>query len=163
MGKHSIEKKKNDKKVLYICIFIIIIALMICFGIILDRNNIIKTNKQNKISSQIPDYTIQSKTIEGEKLVIKSNSDYNKYIEYIFEENVLSKVNIYQQFENEELYKTKKNKYQQQENINLIKFDDNRFVLEIGKTNFGTDEGLTYEQVYDKYVVQIIGSYEVVE
>ena len=158
MGKHSIEKTEKNKKILKILIILIILVL-VCIGIyfiIRNKDLIIKNNS-------IGNYTVKTKTIENEKLVLKSNADYNRYIEFIFENKVISKLRIYEQFENKDEYEEKKSEYEAQDIFKIIYKNDKKQILEIQKLDLGTDEGLTYEEIYDKYINQIIGSYEVVE
>ena len=90
MGKHSIEKEK--KKINFkreIIAILIIIALVFGINFILSHRNLQKD--QTDAYTEIKNL----KTIEGKRLVIKSNSEYNKIIEYIFEKDVLKTVKIY--------------------------------------------------------------------
>lgn len=155
MGKHSIEKEKkkiNLKKEL-IAIFIITI-LIIGINFLLSHRGVIENN--NAFESET------SKTIEGEKLVIKSNSEYNKVIEYTFENNVVRQVVIYEQFEEEEKFEKTKATYDLIDEIEVISVNNEQLSLKIEKKDFGSDTGMSYEQIYDKYLVQIIGAYEII-
>lgn len=152
MGKHSIKREKenfNKKRLLIILVLIILIVA----GVFIIQN-FFKT-KNNTLVGNL-------KTIEGEKLVLKSNSDYNKIIEYIFDNDKLKTVKIYEQFEKEDKYKEKKDAYNLANDINVIKTDDKDLLIEIEKKDLGTDEGLSYEQLYDKYIVRLIDIYTVV-
>lgn len=153
MGKHSVEK---ERKINYKLLLFFLIIILLLLGLYFLRNNIEINNKTSNTSIS------EAKTIEGKKIVVKSTSDFNKIIEFDFKKKILSSVKIYEQFELQEKYKEKKKNYEFDDTTNITYFDDNKFILEIEKTDFGTDEGLTYEQVYDKYVVQIIGAYEVI-
>ena len=87
MGKHSIEKEKkkiNLKK--EIIAILVIIALVFGINFILSHRNLQEEQKNIEKKSEIKN----SKTIEGEKLVIKSNSEYNRIVEYTFENNILN-------------------------------------------------------------------------
>lgn len=156
MGKHSIEKEKkkiNLKKEL-IAIFIIII-LIIGINFLLSHRDIVEKN--NSFESET------SKTIEGKKLVIKSNSDYNKVIEYTFENNVVKQVVIYEQFEEKEKFEQTKTTYELIDTVEIIDIDKEKLTIQIEKKDFGSDTGMSYEQIYDKYLVQIIGAYEIIK
>lgn len=160
MGRHSLEKEKkkiNLKKELIA--ILIIIALVFGINFILSYRNI-KTEKQQKenITS-----IIDSKTIEGEKLVIKSNSEYNRVVEYTFENNTLKTVKMYEKFEEKEKFEQTKKTYEVLKSIEIINVNEQELSIEIEKNDFGTDTGLTYEQIYDKYLVQIIGAYQVIK
>ena len=98
MGKHSEEKKGIDKKWLIIIIAVIIlVAVGITATILIIKY---KPNFGNQNITSIKD----EKTVEQEKLVLKSNLDYNKIIEYIFENNIVKTTKIYEQFEQKETY-----------------------------------------------------------
>lgn len=155
MGKHSKETENNNK------IFIkIIVVIFIVLAVILVYNY------RNKINFNILNTkkTIRNeKTVKNEKLVLKSINDYNKIIEYKFENNILDTVKIYEQFEKNDEYEKIKQSYQNLSNIKIIKIDDKELSIEIQKYDFGTDTNLTYDELYDKYLVQIVGAYEIVE
>lgn len=154
MGKHSIKKEKknfNKKRLLIILVLIILIVA----GVFIIQNTNLFKSKNNTLAENL-------KTVEGEKLVLKSNSDYNKIIEYIFDNDKLKTVKIYEQFEKEDKYKEKKDAYNLANDINVIKTDDKDLLIEIEKKDLGTDEGLSYEQLYDKYIVRLIDIYTVV-
>lgn len=164
MGKHSIEKPKkkiNLKKELLAVI--IIIALVFGINFILSHREAIIEKQENETLSNSGISIINSKTIQGQKLVIKSNSDYNKIIEYTFENNVLKTVRIYEQFETKETFEPKKQNYEMIENIKIINVNEQELSIEIEKKDFGSDTGKTYEEIYDKYLVQIIGAYQIVK
>lgn len=158
MGKHSEEKEKkkiNFKKELLSLLIVIILV----FGI-----NLILSNKEIFIEQPKEFISIKnSKTIEGQTLVIKSNSEYNRIIEYTFENNILKTVKIYEQFEEKEQYDAKKENYEIADDIEIINLNEQEIAIEIEKKDFGTDTGMTYEQIYDKYLVQIIGAYQIIK
>lgn len=158
MEKHSIEKEK--KKINFkreIIAILIIIALVFGINFILSHRNLQK--------DQTDTYTgIKNlKTIEGKRLVIKSNSEYNKIIEYIFEKDVLKTVKIYEQFEKREEFDQKKNNYEITDSIEIININEKELSIEIEKKDLGSETGKTYEEIYDKYLVQIIGAYQIIK
>lgn len=156
MGKHSKEKSKikiNYKKEL-IAVFIII-ALVFGINYVLSYRNTQEEKKDNDINN--------SKTIEGERLVIKSNFDYNKVVEFMFENNIVKTIKIYEQYETKEEYEEKKAGYELLENIQILDTNDNELSIEIEKKDFGSDTGLSYEEIYNKYIVQIIGGYSIIQ
>lgn len=164
MGKHSIEKPKkkiNLKKELLAVI--IIIALVFGINFILSHREVIIEKQEKETLSNAETSIINSKTIEGQKLVIKSNSDYNKIIEYTFENNVLKTVRVYEQFETKETFEPKKQNYEMIKNIKIINVNEQELSIEIEKNDFGSDAGKTYEEIYDKYLVQIIGAYQIIK
>lgn len=158
MGKHSIEKEK--KKINFkreIIAILIIIALVFGINFILSHRNLQKD--QTDAYTEIKNL----KTIEGKRLVIKSNSEYNKIIEYIFEKDVLKTVKIYEQFEKREEFDQKKNNYEITDSIEIININEKELSIEIEKKELGSETGKTYEEIYDKYLVQIIGAYQIIE
>lgn len=158
MGKHSIEEEKkkiNFKKE----IIAILIIIFLVFGI-----NFILSHKNLQKDQTDTDTGIKnSKTIEGKKLVIKSNSEYNKIIEYIFENDVLKTVKMYEQFEEKEEFEQKKNNYKMADSIEIININEKELSIEIEKKDFGSDTGKTYGEIYDKYLIQIIGAYHIIQ
>lgn len=156
MGKHSLEKEKkiiNLKKELIAVSIIVILFLGINF--MLSHRNIQEEQKYANINT--------SMTIEDQRLVIKSNSDYNKIIEYTFENNILKTVKMYEQFEEKEKFEQKRKTYDIVENVEIINANEQELSIEIEKKDFGSDTGKTYEEIYDKYLVQIIGAYEIIK
>ncbi len=167
MGKHSKQVKKRKVKLnIRYLVIIIIIAILIVTGIYIYRNKdsikniIFKENNKPNNTSKLSDSIINDVSIENECLVIKSLTDYNKIIEYKFENNNLKTVIIYEQFEEKQQYENKKKNYEEQENIVIKEANEQNLSIEIEKRDFGSDKDLTYEQIQDKYLVQIIGAYE---
>ena len=176
MGKHSKEKikEKKEKKqkqerkkkyniVRYI-IWGIVIGLLVVTGIYVHQNfnkfrNIVPQENSN-VDKEYEDSIKNSTTVENKVLVIKSLFEYNKIIEYTFEEDTLKTVIIYQQFEEQEKFENKKASYEKQDNIIIKNIDEKELSIEIEKTEFGTDTELSYEELCDKYLVQMIGAYE---
>ncbi len=155
MAKHSKEKitnKSNNRELIIFAIFIILLLV----GII--EVSIIRNEKTSRFNS-IKDST----TIEGERLVFKSTLEHNRIIECIFKNNILETVKIYQQFENSEDLEKEKEKYLNNSNITILNINEEERSIEIQKNDFGSDTGKSYEEIYDKYLVQIIGAYTIIE
>ena len=168
MAKHSKEKitnKSNNRALIIFAIFIILLLVGI-IEVSIIRNE--KTSRFNSIKirnektsrfNSIKDST----TIEDERLVFKSTSEHNRIIEYIFKNNILETVKIYQQFENNEDLEKEKEKYLNNSNITILNINEEERSIEIQKNDFGSDTGKSYEEIYDKYLVQIIGAYTIIE
>lgn len=155
MAKHSKEKitnKSNNRELIIFAIFIILLLV----GII--EVSIIRNEKTSRFNS-IKDST----TIEDERLVFKSTLEHNRIIESIFKNNILETVKIYQQFENNEDLEKEKEKYLNNSNITILNINEEERSIEIQKNDFGSDTGKSYEEIYDKYLVQIIGAYTIIE
>lgn len=155
MAKHSKEKitnKSNNRELIIFAIFIILLLV----GII--EVSIIRNEKTSRFNS-IKDST----TIEGERLVFKSTLEHNRIIECILKNNILETVKIYQQFENSEDLEKEKEKYLNNSNITILNINEEERSIEIQKNDFGSDTGKSYEEIYDKYLVQIIGAYTIIE
>ena len=155
MEKHSKKKitnKSNNRALIIFAIFIILLLV----GII--EVSIIRNEKTSRFNS-IKDST----TIEGERLVFKSTLEHNRIIESIFKNNILETVKIYQQFENNEDLEKEKEKYLNNSNITILNINEEERSIEIQKNDFGSDTGKSYEEIYDKYLVQIIGAYTIIE
>ena len=155
MAKHSKEKitnKSNNRELIIFAIFIILLLV----GII--EVSIIRNEKTSRFNS-IKDST----TIEGERLVFKSTLEHNRIIESIFKNNILETVKIYQQFENNEDLEKEKEKYLNNSNITILNINEEERSIEIQKNDFGSDTGKSYDEIYDKYLVQIIGAYTIIE
>lgn len=155
MGKHSKKKEKKKINIKKIIVFIITVIILV-FGF-----NFTQISGEEIISQVIGEKT--SAKVEEKKLVIKSNSDYNRKIEYGFENNILKTVKIYEQFEEKEKFETKKENYEIASNIEIINVNEQELSIEIDKKDFGSDTGKSYEEIYDKYLVQIVGAYKVIE
>lgn len=59
-----------------------------------------------------------------------------------------------------EYYDTEKEKYDKRTDVELIQTDDKQMIIYYRKTKLDDDEGLTYQEIYKKYM-GIIGAYEV--
>lgn len=147
------EEKINLKMLIIIAICIIVIALIGLAVYILKNPNILESN----ISTE------NLKTIENEKLVLKSNSDYNKIIEFIFEDNKVKTLRIYEQFEEMQEYEEARDAYNASENFEVIKTDDQKLWIEIERKELGEEKDMSYDQVYDKYLVEFIDLYTLIK
>ena len=147
------EEKINLKMLIIIAICIIVIALIGLAVYILKNPNILESN----ISTE------NQKTIENEKLVLKSNSDYNKIIEFIFEDNKVKTLRIYEQFEEMQEYEEARDAYNASENFEVIKTDDQKLWIEIERKELGEEKDMSYDQVYDKYLVEFIDLYTLIK
>ena len=157
MGKHSIEKerKKINKKHLIIIILMLIILVFV-FDL---KKEYVEEEIKTLINSD--DITV-SKTIEGKKLIIKSKIDYNRIIEYIFENDILKKIKIYEQFQDRIQFETTKNNYEKIDNIEIISINEQEQSIEIKKKDFESDTNKSYEEIYNKYLVQLVDIYELI-
>ena len=70
---------------------------------------------------------------------------------------------MYEQFEEKEEFEQKKSNYSMVDNIEIINTNEEELSIEIEKKDFGSDTGKTYEEIYDKYLVQIIGAYQIIQ
>lgn len=156
-SKHAKQEEKKSFKGIYIAILVILALIII--GLIVWKlpHNIITIGNKN-----VPNFQSMKddSTVEGEKLVFKSTSAYNKIMEYTFENKILKTVKIYEQFENEEDFKNLKEQYENKEAIKILNINEKEKSIEIEKLDFGSDKDKSYEEIYDKYLVQIIGAYE---
>ena len=164
MGKHFAKKEKNkNNKIMLLCI-ILLISFVFC-GVLLinyDVNNgfIYKqiTDSNNSIINMTKN---ENKKVseDTDVLKIKSNSDYDKVIEFIFNNNKLSNMVIEEKFETDEIYKKKKEIYNVSSEFNIIEVDDANRYIKYEKLNLETDENLTYDEIYNKYLVRFLDIY----
>lgn len=165
MAKHSKEKitnKSNNRELIIFAIFIILLLVGIIEVSIIRNEKTSRFKIRNEKTSRFNSIK-DSTTIEDERLVFKSTSEHNRIIEYIFKNNILETVKIYQQFENNEDLEKEKEKYLNNSNITILNINEEERAIEIQKNDFGSDTGKSYEEIYDKYLVQIIGAYTIIE
>ena len=98
-------------------------------------------------------------SIEHEKLVLKSTSEYNTIIEYVFEDNKAKTVKVYQEFEQKEEFNKKKENYEKQDDYKILYVNEEANSIEFERKDLGTEKDLTYEEISDKYLVKILGAY----
>lgn len=165
MAKHSKEKitnKSNNRALIIFAIFIILLLVGIIEVSIIRNEKTSRFKIRNEKTSRFNSIK-DSTTIEDERLVFKSTSEHNRIIEYIFKNNILETVKIYQQFENNEDLEKETEKYLNNSNITILNINEEERAIEIQKNDFGSDTGKSYEEIYDKYLVQIIGAYTIIE
>ena len=179
MGKHS---KHNDlevkyKKIIFLIIIIILFTIITIYNAQRENrqksgqsnlnyqnineemlNDIIVPVNNNKYQSILTDISI-----ENEKLVLQSLSNNNTIIEYQFKENLVEKIIVYEKFEKKEEFYKKKEIYSQIESIKLLYIDEKNMSIEFEKNDKGTDANLSYQEVYDKYLIRIVGGYKLIE
>ena len=176
-------KKKTTISIFVIAIIVILCCVYICFNNKFDsnsnqlakeynntnKNNNIESNKKGKVNKkedtkgekeklEIIDpitYLNDLKSQDGEKLVLKSKTTHNKYIEYDFKDNILNKVRIIEKFDDIQKYNRKKSNYELQDTIKILGSDENEMILIIEKLDLETDEGLDYEQIKKKYLIEL--------
>ena len=49
------------------------------------------------------------------------------------------------------------------DSIEIINTNEKELSIEIEKKDLGSETGKTYEEIYDKYLVQIIGAYQIIK
>ena len=166
MGKHSKIQEKHSKvkekkaknarisKVFFLLLlFIILILAMVC----MFQNQIRQLLfKDNNIFSKDEEIT------EQQKLVIKSTMDFNRVITFEFETNILKSINIYEQYEDKEKFLEDKKEIELMKDINIISIDEEELSIEIEKKDLGEDINKSYDEIYDKYLNELIGMYEIV-
>lgn len=158
MGKHSKEKEKNKINIKKWILAILIIIIVVFFIKLVLSNINLHIEEQQEIENTS---IITSKTIEEEILVIKSRSDYNRIVEFSFENNILKTVKMYEQFEDKERFLEKKQNYDIADNILIINMNEQELSIETERKDLGSDIGMSYNQIYNKYLVEMIGIYEI--
>ena len=157
-----ITNKSNNRELIIFAIFIILLLVGIIEVSIIRNEKTSRFKIRNEKTSRFNSIK-DSTTIEDERLVFKSTSEHNRIIEYIFKNNILETVKIYQQFENNEDLEKETEKYLNNSNITILNINEEERSIEIQKNDFGSDTGKSYEEIYDKYLVQIIGAYTIIE
>lgn len=157
------EKRKNIKPIIILVAIIVIVGLLAFFAIKYSENikSFIANLKEQKNSTNLAFQTIKNDTsIEHEKLVLKSTSEYNTIVEYVFEDNKAKTVKVYQEFEQKEEFNKKKENYEKQNAYKILYVNEETNSIEIERENLGTEQGLTYEELCEKYLVKILGAYD---
>lgn len=101
-------------------------------------------------------------TVSGERLVFRSKLDEQKIIQYDFKEGIVYKIKIQEKFNSESEFEQAKQMYSNENKYKIIFLDNNNLTIQVKKIDFGVDENLSYEGIYEKYIVQIIGAYELI-
>lgn len=150
-------KKENSSRLSKTIIVIILLTIVSIIGvyIFLSKSKI----TENTIKEDYNIVDLQEKSVEGEKLVLKSVYENNKIIEYIFNNNKLTKLKIYERYTDIEKFNDAKESYSNREDIEIISIDEKNFAIEYEKKDFGTDKDLSYNEIYNKYM-KIVGAYE---
>lgn len=165
MGKHNKEneKRKYIKPIIILVAIIVIVGLLAFFAIKYRKNikSFIANLKEQKNTTNLTFQTIKNDTsIEHEKLVLKSTSEYNTIIEYVFEDNKAKTVKVYQEFEQQEEFNKKKENYEKQDDYKILYVNEEANSIEFERKDLGTEKELTYEELSDKYLVKILGAYD---
>ena len=157
-------ENKYEKKTYKLIYFIIILILIIVFFLI-DKIFPISTVNENLINRNLTQLEVNNeKTIEKEKLILKSNYEENreKKIIYIFTNNIISEQRIYEKYNDSEHYIKQKSELENIEKNEIIDINDDSLEIYYKRLDLGDEEGFTYEEIYNKYM-GIIGAYEIVE
>lgn len=150
-------KKENSSRLSKTIIVIILLTIVSIIGVYIFLSKSKITENTIKEDYNIVDF--QEKSVEGEKLVLKSVYENNKIIEYIFNNNKLTKIKIYERYMDIEKFNDAKESYSNREDIEIISIDEKNFAIEYEKKDFGTDKDLSYNEIYNKYM-KIVGAYE---
>ncbi len=102
-------------------------------------------------------------TIEGEKLVFKSTMEDKRIVQYTFNNSVVCDIKIHEAFNDETKFEQAKQRYGDESKYKILFTDEANLRLEVRMLDLDVDKGLTYEQVAEKYLVQIIGAYEIIK
>ena len=153
------KEEKNSYKI--VIVFLIITVTV--WGIILCENKLLINYENSEKEQGRKSITAENVNIENKKLILKSNYEENreKKITYFFKENILEEVKIFEKYADEEIYIKERDKASKRADIELIKSDDKQLEIQYKKLRIGSDEGLSYEEIYNKYM-GIIGAYEIV-
>ena len=68
---------------------------------------------------------------------------------------------MYEQFEDKERFLEKKQNYDIADNILIINMNEQELSIETERKDLGSDIGMSYNQIYNKYLVEMIGIYEI--
>ncbi len=145
-----------------VIIILISLAVIVLIGIVL----FVLQNKYHFLSSKTAKDIIkikEEKTIEGKRLIIKDKFEFNKIVRFDFENNIVSRIQVYEQFGNKSKYEQAKESYNNLSNVNVLQQNDDQMYIFIEKNDFGSDTNLSYKEIYDKYLVQIIDAYELIQ
>lgn len=166
MGKHSkiqekhskVKEKKAKTSIISKCFFLLLLFIILILAIVCMFQDQIRQLlfKDNNIFSKGEGIT------EQQKLVIKSTMDFNRVITFEFETNILKSINIYEQYEDKEKFLEDKKEIELMKDINIINIDEEELSIEIEKKDLGEDINKSYDEIYDKYLNELIGMYEIV-
>lgn len=157
--KHSkVKEKKAKTSIISKCFFLLLLFIILILAIVCMFQDQIRQLlfKDNNIFSKGEGIT------EQQKLVIKSTMDFNRVITFEFETNILKSINIYEQYEEKEKFLEDKKEIELMKDINIISIDEEELSIEIEKKDLGEDINKSYDEIYDKYLNELIGMYEIV-
>lgn len=157
--KHSkVKEKKAKTSIISKCFFLLLLFIILILAIVCMFQDQIRQLlfKDNNIFSKGEGIT------EQQKLVIKSTMDFNRVITFEFETNILKSINIYEQYEDKEKFLEDKKEIELMKDINIINIDEEELSIEIEKKDLGEDINKSYDEIYDKYLNELIGMYEIV-
>lgn len=154
MGKHSKEVDKLNTKKMLLAVIIIISLFIIALAEIWTYKNEFKLSINNGFPQ------IEHKK---QKLLLKSTSDYDRILEFDFENEILKSLKIYEKFEDKQKFDKVKEKFIDNEEIDILDINEKKLSIKIEKLELGNDKGLSYDEIYDKYLVQIVGAYQQIQ
>lgn len=149
------EKKESKLKILLVFIVLVIIVGIIVGAIFAKPYVEDGVYELTSIENAI--------TIEGEKLVFKSTMEDKRIVQYTFNDGVACDIKIHEAFNDEAKFEQAKLRYGDESKYKILFIDEENLRLEVGMLDLGVDKGLTYEQVAEKYLVQIVGAYEIIK
>ena len=163
MGKHS--KVKENKKIKIHKSKVLIILLIIITFILISfifkepiKNLILKIQLKDEWKE-----TAQTNEKNSNKqLTLKSILDYNRIITFEFDNNILQTIIVYEQYKEKEEFLEKKKNVEIMQNIEVLNINENEQSIEIKKNDLGEDKNKSYEEIYDKYINQLIGMYKII-
>lgn len=163
MGKHS--KVKENKKIkihkskVLIILFIIIAFILISFIFKEPIKNLIL---KIQLKDEWKETAQTNEKNSNKQLTLKSILDYNRIITFEFDNNILQTIIVYEQYKEKEEFLEKKKDVEIMQNIEVLNINENEQSIEIKKNDLGEDKNKSYEEIYDKYINQLIGMYKII-
>lgn len=163
MGKHS--KVKENKKIkihkskVLIILFIIIAFILISFIFKEPIKNLIL---KIQLKDEWKETAQTNEKNSNKQLTLKSILDYNRIITFEFDNNILQTIIVYEQYKEKEEFLEKKKDVEIMQNIEVLNINENELSIEIKKNDLGEDKNKSYEEIYDKYINQLIGMYKII-
>lgn len=163
MGKHS--KVKENKKIkihkskVLIILFIIIAFILISFIFKEPIKNLIL---KIQLKDEWKETAQTNEKNSNKQLTLKSILDYNRIITFEFDNNILQTIIVYEQYKEKEEFLEKKKDVEIMQNIEVLNINENELFIEIKKNDLGEDKNKSYEEIYDKYINQLIGMYKII-
>lgn len=163
MGKHS--KVKENKKIKIHKSKVLIILLIIITFILISfifkepiKNLILKI----QLKGEWKETAQTNEKNSNKQLTLKSILDYNRIITFEFDNNILQTIIVYEQYKEKEEFLEKKKDVEIMQNIEVLNINENEQSIEIKKNDLGEDKNKSYEEIYDKYINQLIGMYKII-